>query len=228
MWTLPRRRNFALVWTGGLISLAGLGEGVLSTLFVPFIRTVLDAGDLTYGAILFAQAVGGLLGGVVVAHTGRTMRPAWLWGGGALGLALVDLVIFTAPLMVPAVGLTVLLMVVVGMPVAALRVGLATVRQTAVADAYRGRLMGAFLTTNAMTMALGTVTAGVFGERVALVPLMMVQAGSYGLAGMLVLILLRAMHPMAEDGADRSPHGYGHEQGILPTASSAPASEGRR
>jgi MFS family permease len=175
-------------------ALTGFGEGVLSTLFVPFVRTMLDGGDLAYGVILSAQAVGGLLGGVVVAHTGRSIRPAWLWGGGALGLALVDLAIFTTPVVIPGIALTVLLMIVVGVPVAGLRVGLATVRQTAVADAYRGRLMGAFLTTNALTMAAGTIITGVLGERVALLPLLTAQVVSYGLAGILVLVLLRAEH----------------------------------
>jgi len=170
-------------------ALTGLGEGALSALFVPFVRTVLHAQDLAYGGLLAAQAAGGLLGGVVIGRYGRALRPVQLWGLGALGLALIDALIFLYPLALPGVVLALALMVAVGVPVAGMRVGLATERQTAVADAFRGRLSGAYLATSALTMAFGTVAAGALGERVGVTPLLMVQVAVYALAGTLVLLL---------------------------------------
>lgn len=115
-------------------ALIGLGEGTLTTLFVPFIREVLRAGDAAYGALLSAQAAGGILGGVVVGRLGARLSATTLWGGGALGLALFDALIFASPHFGQGVAPALVLFVVVGVPIAGLNVGSATVRQAAVAD----------------------------------------------------------------------------------------------
>ena len=51
-------------------AITGVGEGLLTTLYVPFVTRVLQGTELTYGALLSAQAVGGLIGSVAAARLG--------------------------------------------------------------------------------------------------------------------------------------------------------------
>ncbi len=173
------------------IAITGLGEGVFSTLLVPFVATVLGGGGAAYGWLLAAQAVGGLLGGVVIGRLGGAVAPARLLGLGALGLGVGDLLIFTYPLFLPGVTLALLLMVLVGVPATGIGVGLMTLQQTVVADAYRGRLFGAFGTTRALVGLLGAALGGALGDRAGIVLVLSLQGFGYILGGALVLALLR-------------------------------------
>jgi predicted MFS family arabinose efflux permease len=172
-------------------AVTGVGEGVIATLIVPFVTDVLESGGAGYGAILSAQAVGGLAGSVLIARWAGAVSPVRLVVVGAVGLGAIDLVIFTYPLAVPILSPAIALMVVVGVPVAALRAGRATLEQTAVEDAYRGRLLGSVGTTMALAMAVGAVVGGTLGETVGIVPLLAIQSVAYAVAGLGVGLLLR-------------------------------------
>lgn len=173
------------------MALTGAGEGIMATLFVPWVRTVLAAGSFSYGLIVGAQAVGGIAGGILVARYGGRLRPVLMWGVGALGLVLFDTATFTYPYLLPGIVPALVFMAIVGLPIAGLRVGMATIRQTAVDDAFRGRLMGAVVAVSSVTTALGAAVAGVLGSRVDLTVLLLADVACYALAGVLVLILLR-------------------------------------
>ena len=172
-------------------AVTGVGEGVIATLIVPFVKDVLESGGAGYGAILSAQAVGGLAGSVLIVRLAGSATPELLVAGGGLGIGVIDLAIFTYPLAVPVLWPAIVLMVVVGVPVAALRAGLATLQQTAVEDAYRGRLLGSFGTTMALAMAVGAVIGGTLGETVGIVQLLVIQSVAYAVAGLGVGLLLR-------------------------------------
>src|SRR5215211_7716728 len=57
---------------------------------------VLGGTDAQVGWISSAQAVGGLIGGVVVAQYGSRFTKRWLLGGGMIGLGLADMAQFNA------------------------------------------------------------------------------------------------------------------------------------
>ena len=173
-------------------AITGVGEGVIVTLFVPFATDVLDGGGPLYGALLSAQAIGGLIGGVLLGVVGSRLAPARLLAVSAIAFGLVDLVIFTYPAFLDGYVLALVLMVVVGFPAAALGASFNTLMQTAVADAYRGRLIGAVGTTMALTMLVGMVVAGVLAEQVGVIPLLVVQAAAYPLFGLIALTRQRA------------------------------------
>lgn len=185
----------------GFAAVTGVGEGVIATLIVPFVTDVLESGGAGYGAILSGQAVGGLIGSVLVARWAGSTSPALLVAAGAVGLGVVDLAIFTYPLAVPILWPAIALMVVVGVPVAALRAGRETLQQTAVDDAYRGRFLGSLGTTMALAMAVGAVVGGTLGETVGIVPLLVIQSVAYAVAGVGVGLLLR---PAAGEAAYES------------------------
>ena len=233
MWRVLRQRDFALLWSGGLISLAG--DWVL---FVGLPLYVYDrtGSTLATGAIFLARLLPQvLLGSVAGVFVDRWDRRRTLVAANLLlAVALVPLFVgaaadqfwlvylaamaavalqqFVVPAeeallprlvaedeLVPANALNALNnnLAWLGVPVAGMRVGLVTVRQTAVADAYRGRLVGAYTTTMALTMALATVAAGVLGNRVGILPLLMAQVAGYLVAGGLVLMLLPSDRPGA-------------------------------
>lgn len=194
-----RVRPIAVLFLFG--GLTGLGEGALSTLFVPFVTTILGGGGVAYGAILSAQAVGGLVGNAAIGHLGRGLPAARLLGLGALGLGVIDLLIFNAHRVAPGVLAPLVLMVVVGLPAAGIGVGSTTLLQTAVEDAYRGRVFGALMAVQALSLLVGAGLAGVLSEQLGIVAVMTLQCVVYALGGALVLLLLpvgRAVEPVAE------------------------------
>ena len=168
-------------------AITGLGEGIIITLFVPYAVDVLDGGGPLYGALISAQAIGGLVGAFALGVLGSPLPPARLLALSAIVFGSIDLVIFTYPAFLDGYWLALVLMVVVGLPAAALFASYTTLTQTAVVDAYRGRLIAAVTTIGSLTMLIGMIVAGVLGDVVGVVPLLVVQAAAYPAFGFLAL-----------------------------------------
>ncbi|HLZ22646.1 MAG TPA: MFS transporter, partial [Ktedonobacterales bacterium] len=83
------------------MAFAGLGDGVMTALFVPFATRVLHGDELTYGGLLSAQAVGGLLGSLALGRFGMRTAPALLLGFGGFLLGVIDFLIYFAPHVTP-------------------------------------------------------------------------------------------------------------------------------
>lgn len=208
------RRGVLHEWLGGLRVVRGnrvvaslflllgvnqVAEGLLSVLFVPWVKEVLHGGSVEFGWILSAQAVGGLLGGMVIGRLGKTAKPAQLVWIGFVLLGAIDLLIFNAPLLLLALAL----MALVGIPVVGLQAGVQTLFQTSVADHYRGRVMGAWATTGALLILLGEGVATFAGRTIGIVPLLSIAAGLDMLAGIVAWLVLRA--PDVEEELVRLP-----------------------
>ena len=172
-------------------AVTGLGEGVMVTLFLPFVVEVVEGGDAGYGLVVSAQAVGGLVGAALLARRGDRFEPARLLAGGAVGVGLVDLATFSYPALEPVLWPAVALMVLAGVPMTALHAGRAVLQQTAVDDAYLGRFLGSVGTTAALAMVVGIVVAGSLGDALGIVPVLLVQSAAYVAAGLVVGALLR-------------------------------------
>src|SRR5579859_6386394 len=204
------------------LAITGLGEGIMATLFVAFATRVLDGGDLAFAALISAQAIGGLLGGLALGQFGRRIPPALLLGGGACLSGAIDGLIFFAPVYAPSVSPTllipVLLMVLVGGPFAAITVGHMTLAQTTVADAFRGRLLGLFLAVRALSEIVGMGLGGVLGDRVGIIPMLAVDSATYVVGGAMVLIVLAGRQvdsvqgdvPKLREQTHRAEHTAGH------------------
>lgn len=188
---VPSSRVIVVLFLFGAIT--GVGESVMSTLFVPFVTKVLGGNGLAYGWILSAQAVGGLAGSFAVGHLNGRITPAHLLGFGALLFGLADLAVFYYPFFVPGIALALLFMMIAGILSAGMLVSYLTMQQTAVADAYRGRLFGAFETTEALVGLGGAALAGVLSERFGIVPIISIQGIGYSCAGIMVLFGLRTL-----------------------------------
>lgn len=177
-----------------IMAVQAMAQGLFLVLFIVFVEQVLRNGPAAIGLLRGVQAIGGLLGGLTVAALGRRLPMASLVGLGAILFGLIDLAIWNAPMLTPAYALplTVALFILVGLPGAGMMSGATTLLQESVADAYRGRVFGAFATTSALAQLIGMAAAGALGDRLGVVPVLNGQAGLYLLAGLLALALLRA------------------------------------
>jgi MFS family permease len=173
-----------------ILAITAVGEGVMSTLFVIFVNRVLGGAALELGWLMSAQAVGGLIGSVLVGAVGRRFSTARLIGLSAILFGAIDLAIFNYPALIPGIGLGLILFVVVGIPGVGFMTGVNTLLQTGVDDQYRGRIFGALGTTQGLLALVGTLLAGALGDRLGVVTMLNIQGGGYILAGLLGLMLL--------------------------------------
>jgi MFS family permease len=167
-----------------------VGEGVMGTLFPAFVRDVLDSDARGYGVVVGVQAIGGVVGGLLVAAFGARWRPERLLAAAAFTFGLLDLTLFLYPLVWVNVVPAVVLMVVVGLPGAAVTASFTTLMQLATTDAYRGRVFGTVLGLQSGGVLLGALLAGWLAEALGVVPVIAWQGAGYVALGLVVAVRL--------------------------------------
>ncbi len=168
-----------------------IGEGLTLTLFVPWATDALHTDASGYGWLLSTQAIGGLGGALLVGRLGRRADPLRLLIVGSVAFGLIDLVLFTYPAFYPHLPPALLGMVIVGAPGAAMGAGIATLQQTQAPDSHRGRVSGALMALGAAGSLVGAIAAGLLGEAVPVIPLLIVQGSGYAGAGLIVAVMTR-------------------------------------
>jgi MFS family permease len=195
----------------GMTAISAVGEGIMGVLFIVFVNRILHGGALEIGWLMSAQAVGGLLGGLVVGWVGRRVPPIPLLGASALLFGVIDLLIFNLPVLLPSLPLVIALFVLVGLPGIGFTTSLMALFQSRVADAYRGRIFGAYGTTLSLLGLVGMTFAGAMGDVLGPVPVLNVQGAGYvvvgGLAFLLLPLAVRAPRPLATETASPDPVG---------------------
>jgi MFS family permease len=183
------------------ILVTAVGEGIMSTLYAPFVRHVLHGSSQAYGVVAAVQAVGGIVGGLLAASVGHRVSPAKLLGWGAVAFGAVDLAIFLYPLGYIAVWPAALGMIVAGIPGALTLAGAITLFQRNTEDSCRGRVFGALNAIEGVAILAGTAGAGLLGQAVGIIPVLAFQGGGYVVAGFAMLIVLRAETRTADSPA---------------------------
>ena len=186
---VKQERNVAAMFA--LIAITSLGEGVFAVLIIAYVSNVLHGGALQLGWLQGAQAVGGLIGGLLIGFVVKKVSLSHLIGFGAIAFGIIDLLIFNYPTFFPGIVIGLALFVLVGIPGVGFSTGVTTLLQMSVEDEYRGRIFGAMGTTSALLMLLGTTLAGFLADPLGVVTVLNTQGGMYVLAGFCVLILLR-------------------------------------
>ena len=186
MWNEPVLRAL-LVFFG----ITSIGEGLTSTLFVPWVTNALHSDATGYGLLLSTQAIGGLAGAVVIGRFGSHVNPLTLVIAGAVTFGMIDLVLFTYPIVYPFLAPALVGMVIVGVPGAAMGAGSTTLQQSQAEDRHRGRVVGAIGALAGLGSLLGAVLAGVLGEVLPVVLLLVVQGSGYVIGGVLVALMVR-------------------------------------
>jgi Na+/melibiose symporter-like transporter len=181
-----------------------IGEGIMSTLFTPFVEHVLHGTSQEFGLVVAAQAVGGIAGGVVAASCGHRVQASRLLSYGAIVFGLVDLAIFLYPLGYAEVWPAAVGMIIVGIPGALCVAGLMTLFQRNSEDSYRGRMFGAISTLEGVTILAGTLGAGYLSQFVSIIAVLAIQGGGYVVGGLAMLVWLRD-----PAGPETNPRGSG-------------------
>jgi predicted MFS family arabinose efflux permease len=173
--------------------ITAIGEGLTLTLFVPWVRDALHSDSAGYGAVLSTQAIGGLFGALVIGRLGPRINPLRMLIVASLIFGLIDLVLFTYPVVYPHIGPALVMLVIVGVPGAAIGAGVATLEQIRAEDRQRGRVIGAIGALGAVGSLVGAVLAGFAGEVVPVVALLVVQGSGYVIGGLVVAFMTRSM-----------------------------------
>ena len=175
-----------------MLAMQSIGEGVFGIMLVIFVKQVLNSGPVVYGTLLGIQAVGSLLGGLIIGQFGKRFAPARLLGICASLFGLIDLLIIDLPLFVKSGALLLVgaLFILVGIPGVGTSVSMQTLFQTIVGDHLLGRIFGALQAVSALMALFGMVLAGLLGDHLGPIPLLNIQGSVYFLSGILALLTL--------------------------------------
>jgi MFS family permease len=168
-----------------------IGEGLTSALFVVWVTVAVHSDATGWGWVLSTQAIGGLAGALVIARLGSRINPLPLLIAGSLAFGGIDLVLFTYPAIYPHLGPALVMLVIVGVPGAAMGAAATTLQQSGAADSHRGRVIGAIGAVSSVGALVGAVGAGVLGGILPVILLLVVQGSGYVIAGTAVWLMVR-------------------------------------
>jgi MFS family permease len=171
--------------------ITAIGEGLTGTLFYPWVQEALHSDASGYAWVLSTQAIGGLAGALVIARLGARLRPLPLLIGSALAFGAIDLVLFTYPAIFPFIGPALVMLVIVGVPGAGMQAATTTLSQSEAEDSHRGRVAGAIGAVAGIGALIGAIAAGILGEFVPVVALLVVQGSGYLVGGTAVWLMTR-------------------------------------
>lgn len=179
-----------------VMALAGIAEGFFNVMFVIFVQRTLGGGALEFGWLTSAQAIGGLLGGLMIGWIGSRIRANRLTGLLAFNGVLILLMANLRSLPVALVAF-----LLAGIPIVAFSVGVDTLLQRFVTDRYRGRVFGALGTSLSIFMLIGQSVSSLLGDRFGPVPLLDLKGLFDITAGLLAFLLLYRINEPVPDAA---------------------------
>jgi len=184
-----------LRWGLVVNGLAAVAQGIFTVLFVLFVTRELGGDGADVGLLRGVQAIGGLLGGLVVVGLARRLEPGRLLGISLLVFAAVDLAIWNGPALTTGEWLYLGLFVAAGIPGIGFLTGLTALVQERTDEAYLGRVFATYYGSFNGLMAVGMLLAGLLGDPVGVVPVLNGQAGLYLLAGVVAVATLGRARP---------------------------------
>ncbi len=183
-------RGSTTLYAAMIISfLAAVAQGLFLVLFVLFVLRSLHAGDQLVGLLRGVQAIGGVLGGLLVAACLRNSSPRTLTVYGLGAFASISALSWNSPQLTTAAWWYVTLFILVGMPATMLSTGLITGIQQTSAPHLLGRILSLFTVAQALGQAIGILAAGVLGSFMPLAALLNVQASCYLTCAIVALAL---------------------------------------
>lgn len=184
-----------------VIGIAAIAEGLFNVSFVIFVRQNLGGEALEFGWLTSAQAIGGLIGGLLIGWIGNRIQPNRLAGFLAINGVLILMMVGLSSL-----PFAIALLLLAGLPIVAYSVGIDTLLQRHVPDRYRGRVFGALGTSMAIFLLFGQGLASSFGDSLGVLPLLNLKGILDIAAGFLAFTLLyRLREAQPEDLLANSP-----------------------
>lgn len=178
-----------------VVGLMAVSQGLFVVLFVVFVTARLGGGAAEVGLLRGVQAVGGLLGGLLVGVLARRLPPGRLLGVSLLGFGVVAAVGWNAPHLTTALAFYLAVFMVIGVPGVVAGAGMMSALQLHAVDEVRGRVLATFGSLYDGGQALGMVLAGVLTPVLGLSALLNAQAALYLVAGALALARLDVRRP---------------------------------
>jgi MFS family permease len=173
-------------------AITAVGEGIMGSLFVVFAARGISGGSSTIGWLMSAQAVGGIIGGLLAATVAGRLPPVPTVITTTILFGLIDVVIFNTPRVTSALAPQLVLFVLVGIPGAIGLAAMMTLLQSAVGDGLRGRVFAAFTVAEAAAALVGTAIAANLADRFGVFTVLTAQGLGYVVAGLAFAAAVRA------------------------------------
>lgn len=185
MRLVKRERLVAAIFIVGCVAM--VGEGVIEVVLTGYVKSVLHGDALVLGWILSAQAIGGIVGSLLIVRLSKLIKPVLLIpiSGLVVGVTIAMLGI------VPALAVVLPLMTLIGISAIGFFVLQFTLLQTNVANEYQGRIFGTFNTLQAIALLFGMGIASGLGDKIGIVPFVIIDGGCNILAALLAFVLMR-------------------------------------
>ncbi|MBK4346211.1 MFS transporter [Lacisediminihabitans changchengi] len=179
---------------GGLLviqSIGAIGQGIFLVLFVVFVVDVLHATDTEVGLFRGVQAIGGVLGGLVLGVLARKLEPRPLIGWGNVVFGVAALLIWNFAPVSSATAVYVGFFIAIGIPAVVAGAAELSLAQATAPAAALGRVTSIMQTAMLAAQGIGLLLAGALADRFGVLPILDAQALLYLLCGVLALVLLR-------------------------------------
>ncbi len=201
---LWRNRPFPALLATMTISQAA--QGMFVVLFLVFVVRRLGGGEADVGIIRGMQAVGGILGGLLVARWLRRASVAALLGIGFGGMAAWGFVTWNLPAVTTTIAVYVAVMALAGPFAVTCTVGVTTGAQRFSPTGYLGLGVGTLEAAGAVGQGLGALVAGLLVDRVDLTVLLNSQSLLYVVTAIVGWSLVRPRWPGdADHGLEPDP-----------------------
>ena len=171
-----------------VVAVAMVGEGVITVLIIVFVKDVLGGGSPEFSWIITAYGAGGIAGGFLAAWLSPAVGEARLLALSAAANGVFLLLMFNIPVLAVVVALG----VPAGATVLGWFVGAQTLLQKWVPDSYRGRVFGAYETTQALLLLVGMGLAAALAAPLGVVAVLSAVGALYILAGAVAWVVLPA------------------------------------
>jgi MFS family permease len=181
---IGRDRSIAVLF--GVISVATVGEGAVTVMLIIFFRDVLGSGAQEFSYFVAAYGVGGILGGILLGWSSRLIDEMRLFSLSLITNGLLLIAIFNTRLLPVIVALAVL----AGLTVVGWFVTSQTLLQKWVPDRYRGRVFGAYETTQALTLLVGMGVAIALEGLLGVIVVLSLVGAVWSLAGVVAWAML--------------------------------------
>ena len=172
-------RDLRVAAVFAVVAVAMVGEGIITVLILVFVKDVLGGGSPEFSWIITAYGAGGIAGGFLAAWLGPAVGEARLLALSAAANGVLLLLMFN----IPVLPLVVALGVPAGATVVGWFVGAQTLLQKWVPDSYRGRVFGAYETTQALLLHCGVGIAAVLAPPLGSVLVLSAVGALYVLTG---------------------------------------------
>ena len=173
------RASLVVAFTGQI------AQGIFVVLFVLFVAQQLRRGSAEIGLLRGVQAIGAIVGGLLLTALARRIATAALTAGAAIALGVLSFVVWNAPTVTTATGLYVGLFILVGAPGIVMSTGIVSRLQLATADGDRGRAFAALGLASNAGQSIGMVAAGLLTAPLGLMTMLDTQAALYLIAGII-------------------------------------------